>query len=139
MFGGIVILNGLAGYIISAILHHKEKSNQVVQLTEIFRHNKFALIFSAFTAGFTEELIFRGYLLPRFEIIFKNSYVAVFISSLLFALMHFGYGTIINAIAPFIIGAIFAIHYLKYRNIVFLIIFHFLWDMLAFYAALRMH
>ncbi|HLK30113.1 MAG TPA: type II CAAX endopeptidase family protein [Puia sp.] len=139
MFIAIALLNGIANYVIAAILHHKEKSNQVLQLIEVFKNNKLLLIFAAFTAGVTEELVFRGYLLPRLAFIFKNSYLAVFVSSLLFAVMHFGYGTIINAIGPFIIGAIFAIHYMKYRNIVFLIVFHFLWDILAFLIAIRMH
>ena len=58
--------------------------------------------------GFTEELAIRGYLLPRLELIFNNSWTAILISSVLFGLLHFGYGTIINVIGPFFIGLVFA-------------------------------
>jgi hypothetical protein len=90
-----------------------------------------------FTAGVTEELIFRVYLLQRLELLLKNSYLAIFISTVLFALLHISYGTISNVTGPFIIGLVFAIHYWKYRNIKFIIIFHFIWDLLTFYFLFR--
>jgi len=135
----IILLSGVVSHLIAALLGHAEKSAQLAQMVEIFRNNKMLLVFTLLTAGIVEELLFRGYLLPRLAILFNNPYIAVFVSSLLFALVHAGYGTITNVTGPFIIGAVFAIHYLKYRNIVFLIIFHSVWDLLAFFALFRMH
>ncbi|HVM90083.1 MAG TPA: type II CAAX endopeptidase family protein [Puia sp.] len=135
----IIILNAIVSQVIFSIIGHKEKSLQVIKLAEIFKAHKFILIFSAFTAGVTEELLFRAYLLPRLEILFKNSYLAVFVSSLVFAGIHYGYHTIVNITGPFIIGVIFSLYYLKYRNIYFLIIFHFLWDIFAFILAIKMY
>jgi membrane protease YdiL (CAAX protease family) len=137
MFFSITILNGVCVHIVNAIIHHKEQSERLIKMIEIFRNNIPLLVFSAVTAGVTEELLFRGYLLPRFALLFKNDYVAVFISSLLFALMHAGYGTITNMVGPLIIGTVFAIHYLKYRNMVFLVIFHTVWDLIALFILLR--
>jgi len=136
MIGIIFIANAFIQSIIIAVLHHKENSIPLHQMLEIFRSNKFLLIFSMFTAGVTEELIFRVYLLQRLELLLKNSYLAIFISTVLFALLHIGYGTISNVTGPFIMGLVFAIHYWKYRNIKFIIIFHFLWDLLTFYYLL---
>jgi membrane protease YdiL (CAAX protease family) len=138
MAATIIIASGAVSHLIAALLGHTEKSAQLAQMVEIFRNNRWLLALTLLTAGVTEELIFRGYLLPRFAVFFNNPYIAVFVSSLLFAFVHAGYGTIENMAGPFIIGAVFAIHYLKYRNIVFLIVFHFLWDMFAFFALFRM-
>ena len=63
------------------------------------------------------ELIFRGFLLPRLAVLFKNNVVAVVGSSLCFALFPFvqnGWDWIIE---HFITGALLGMFYLKYRNI----------------------
>jgi membrane protease YdiL (CAAX protease family) len=133
----IVVSTGIADHIITSIIHQKECSIRLQEMVDLFRTNKYLLFFTALTAGVTEELLFRGYLLPRLELLFKNPYIAIFISSLLFGLMHYRYGTLTNAIGPFIIGIIFAIYYWKYRNITLLILFHFVWDVFGLYALLK--
>lgn len=95
----------------------------------LFKKSYFLLFFTCVTAGITEELIFRGYLLPRLELAFKNKNLAIIISSFLFGLLHIGYGTLLNVIGPIVIGTVFAFQYEKYRNIKILIICHFLWDL----------
>ncbi|KAF2509199.1 CPBP family intramembrane metalloprotease [Flavobacterium zhairuonense] len=102
----------------------------------LFKKSYFLLFFTCVTAGITEELIFRGYLLPRLELLFKNKIPAIIISSILFGLLHIGYGTLLNVIGPIVIGLVFAIQYEKYRNIKILIICHFLWDLLLLMAKL---
>lgn len=97
----------------------------------LFKKSYFLLFFTCVTAGITEELIFRGYLLPRLEIVLKNKNLAVVISSTLFGLLHFGYGTLLHIIGPTVIGLVFAFQYSKYRNIKILIMCHFLWDLLV--------
>ncbi|WPO79133.1 type II CAAX endopeptidase family protein [Flavobacterium sp. KACC 22761] len=100
----------------------------------LFKKNYFLLFFTCVTAGITEELIFRGYLLPRLELLFKNKILAIVVSSILFGFLHIGYGTLLNVIGPTVIGLVFAIQYEKYRNIKILIFCHFLWDLLLLIA-----
>ncbi|WP_431242729.1 CPBP family intramembrane glutamic endopeptidase [Flavobacterium sp. P21] len=95
----------------------------------LFKKSYFLLFFTCLTAGITEELIFRGYLMPRLELLFKNKIVAIIISSILFGLLHIGYGTLLNVIGSIVIGPVFAVQYEKYRNIKILIVCHFLWDL----------
>jgi membrane protease YdiL (CAAX protease family) len=114
--------------IIFYILKLPYNSSEFEKVMNFFRGNLFLIIFTCVTAGVVEELIFRGYLLPRLELLFKNKYLAIGISSLLFGLLHFGFGTLINIIGPIIIGFVFALHYHEYRNVKVVIIVHFLWD-----------
>ena len=110
-----------------------KSSAKMIELLAIFKKNKLLVLFTALTAGIVEEFIFRGYMQPRLDIIFKNPYVAILLSSLLFGLLHIGYGTLVNVIGPFLIGLIFACYYWKFRNIKVLIICHFLWDFVLIY------
>jgi hypothetical protein len=60
----------------------------------------YILIFSFLFSPVAEEIFFRGFLLPR---------VGVVTSSLLFALAHFFYGSLIEFVATFTAGLIFAV------------------------------
>ena len=91
----------------------------------------------AITAGIVEEYIFRGYMQPRLEVLFKNSWAGILISSLLFAAIHYGFGTLTNMIGPFIIGLVFSVYYWKYRNIYALIGCHILIDLIALSSIVR--
>ena len=107
------------------------KSDKMPDIIPFFLNSKLLLVFTALTAGIVEELIFRGYLLPRFEIIFKNHWTAISISSLLFGLMHYRYGTLEQVVGPIFIGFVFGYFYWRFRNLKILIIAHFLWDIMA--------
>lgn len=122
IFGAIII-----GLTLKAF-GFKTESDKLLEILRVFKNNYFLLIFTCLTAGVTEELIFRGYLMPRLQLFFNNHYMSIAISSLLFGLMHFGYGTLVQIIGPIFIGTVFAIHYQKYRNIKILIFCHFFWD-----------
>jgi membrane protease YdiL (CAAX protease family) len=128
--GAVIIGNGLINVILR-IMHIKAQSAAMDKMMILFRANKSLLFLTAFTAGVTEELIFRGYIQPRLELLFKNSWVAIIISSLLFGLLHYRYGTWFNVLGPFMMGLVFAFYYSRYRNIKLLILFHFLWDIMA--------
>ncbi len=129
------------GMLIIQLLLHGANGHSDIQdrLVGIFRHNIPLLVFTCITAGIAEELIFRGYLLPRLEQVFKNGHVAVFISSALFGLIHYKFGTIFHMAGPFVIGILYAYHYRKYRNIKILILSHFLWDMMALLVLVNKH
>jgi membrane protease YdiL (CAAX protease family) len=96
----------------------------VRQMISIVNKSTAMMIFGAITAGVTEELIFRGYLLPRLELIFKNKTAAVIVSAAMFAMIHYRYFSVGEIIFAFCIGVIFAIHYQWYRNIKILIATH---------------
>lgn len=108
-----------------------EYSSKMEQMILILKNNKLLVLFTALSAGITEELINRGYILPRLEILFKNTNVAIIISSVLFGILHYTYETYYQIIGPFVIGLIFAVYYHKYRNIKIIIFCHFLWDLTA--------
>ncbi|MEO7978157.1 type II CAAX endopeptidase family protein [Flavobacterium sp.] len=116
----------------SIILLFKIKVESVVlnKALALFKNNYFLLFFTCVTAGITEELFFRGYLLPRLAIVLKNTKLAIVLSSLLFGLMHYGYGTLFQMIGPAVIGLVLAFQYQKYQNIKMVILCHFLWDLL---------
>lgn len=83
------------------------------------------------TAAVTEELLFRGYLMPRLQLFFKSAVWPITITTLIFGLGHASYGTLVNVVGPLVIGLVFALHYNKYRNIKLLIICHFIIDFTA--------
>ena len=124
----VVVVVLIVFSIVWTLLGLKKDSDSLNKIIEIFRHNHFLVLLTCLTAGITEELVFRGYIMPRLQLLFNKTYISVIISSVIFGLIHFGYGTALNVIGPFIIGLVFALHYYKYRNIKILIICHFLWD-----------
>lgn len=93
------------------------------------------LLFCAITAGITEELICRVYLVPRLALLFKNSYMPVIVSAAIFSALHYRYFSLRETIFTFLIGVIFAAHYQKYRNIHVLILVHFMIDFFSFLVA----
>ncbi len=135
----ILFASSVAINLILTALKVTSSGSRVPEIVEIFRQNIPLLFFTSLTAGVTEELLFRGYLQTRFKKLFNNSFVAIFLSSLLFGLLHYRYGTIANVLVPFIIGLVFAFYYQKYRNIKVLIICHMLWDLVASFLLLNTH
>jgi membrane protease YdiL (CAAX protease family) len=107
------------------------ESEKIKEITIIFKNNKWLLVFTCLTAGITEELIFRGFLMPRLELLLKNKSLAIALSSILFGVLHFGYGTLFQVIGPICMGLALAIHYYKYKSIIIVIICHFVWDLLV--------
>ncbi|MFV8359288.1 CPBP family intramembrane glutamic endopeptidase [Flavobacterium sp. LS1P3] len=126
-----LFLTMLVVYFIFKIADSNIDSKKINEVMKLFKNNIFLILFTSITAGVTEELIFRGYLIPRLEILLKNTPVAILTSSILFGLIHYSYGTLIQIIGPIFIGFLFAVHYKKYKNIKILIMCHFLWDLLV--------
>jgi membrane protease YdiL (CAAX protease family) len=126
-----LFLTMLVVYFIFKIADSNIDSKKMNEVMKLFKNNIFLILFTSITAGVTEELIFRGYLLPRLEILLKNTPAAILLSSILFGLIHYSYGTLMQIIGPVFIGLLFAVHYQKYKNIKILIMCHFLWDLLV--------
>jgi membrane protease YdiL (CAAX protease family) len=100
--------------------HHK-----VSQIDHLSKSVKFI---SVVTAAFCEELIFRGYLIPRLQLFFKDKWLPIIISALLFSFGHLGYQTMFYIFYTLAGGIVFGYYYQKYRNIKALIVCHFLLD-----------
>lgn len=126
IFFGLVVIN-----ILLKLAHLNTISKSLQQTVLMFRRNIPLMLFTCFTAGIVEEFAFRGYLMPRLQWLYKNKYLTVILSSLLFGILHLGYGTVGQVIGPFFIGAVFAVHYYRFHNIRILILCHFAWDLQA--------
>jgi len=85
------------------------ESEKIKELTIIFKNNSWLLVFTCLTAGITEELIFRGLLMPRFELLFKNTNLTIALSGILFGALHFGYGTLYQVVGPICMGLAYII------------------------------
>jgi len=133
----IAIGSGILTFIV-ARFHQEETSPKLLEYVRLMKNNTPLLIFTALTAGVTEELIFRGYMQPRLEKAFNSPVPAIIITSFLFAALHTSYGTLIQFLVPLFIGVLFSVFYSKYRNIKILILCHFLVDTLSL-LALTLH
>ena len=130
-----VIIGALViGLTLKFLGNNPKQGSKFIEILKLLKSNFPLLIFTCLTAGITEEFIFRGYLMPRLQFFFSNSLVPITISSVLFGLMHIGYGTIMQIIGPMFIGFVLAFHYQKFRNIKILIVFHFFWDFISIMA-----
>src|SRR5258708_12344817 len=65
-----------------------KKSDKLNGMVVVLRRSKWLLVFTCLTAGGTEGLLFRGYLIPRLQFFFKGSYPSLIISSRFFRLAH---------------------------------------------------
>lgn len=80
--------------------------------------------------AFSEELVFRGYVLSNFLESFNNKWIALLLSALCFAIFHLG-GPGINALAfanLFLAGILLGINYIYTRNLWFSIGLHLSWN-----------
>lgn len=88
----------------------------------------------SFTAGFCEEVIFRGYLMTRLRFLgkFKSWTIPVIVSSLAFGFPHL-YQGLPGFIIISILGVLFALVYIRTRSLWPCIIAHFFLDFLALF------
>lgn len=85
-----------------------------------------------FPVAFTEELIFRGFMIERFAV--KGPVIAIALSAFLFTSLHLWYATFGVAAIPlygglFILSLLWGIVYWKTRNLFGLIVFHGLFNL----------
>jgi uncharacterized protein len=133
----IIIAEAILYALVYAVTHKTEHSEALKRMVFYLRAHPFLLYYTVITAGVTEELLFRGYLLPRLELLIRNRQAAIFLSSLLFGLGHYGFGTFINIAGAMVIGWILALYYDRWRNIKVMILFHILWDTAGLYLNFR--
>jgi len=115
----------------------REKSPNMARLLQLMKQFPAFAMFTAITAGITEELFFRGYVMSRLALFFKNKHQQVLISAALFCAIHISYHLWRETIFSFLIGLIFGYHYQRYRNIKVLMVVHFIVDAVATIMAMR--
>ena len=82
----------------------------------------YILALAVLFAPFSEELFFRGLLVPRFGIIGP---------AILFGLSHLSYGSIVEVLGVFAIGLVFGIIYERSKSITPCIIVHLLYNLVS--------
>ncbi|GAA0340003.1 hypothetical protein GCM10008967_32990 [Bacillus carboniphilus] len=82
------------------------------------------------TAGITEEIIYRGFLIYALTYLFPelSIWVVIVVASLIFGLAHTYQGFIVGVTRTAIVGVIFSILYIGLDSILPLILLHFLLD-----------
>jgi membrane protease YdiL (CAAX protease family) len=95
------------------------------------------LLMGVLTAGITEEIIFRGYLIERLDELTGRPFIAVGVSVLAFALPHilnWNITHVVGVVLP--LGLILTWLYLWKRNIIFNMIVHIVIDLPLVFIAL---
>lgn len=136
----IMLMSFICAFIVLLIVKFagvNNKSDIANKLEHIIQKDKLLIVLVPLTAGITEELICRGYLLTRLEMIINKPAVSIVISAIIFGILHISYGTIAQVLLPLCLGLLYAIVYYKYRNIRVIILCHFFWDFLALYSKAR--
>lgn len=99
----------------------------------------FFLLLSPLTAGFVEELIWRGHFIEKLLSTGKTEWKAILSSSVSFAFIH-GFLIPDKLLVTFLFGVIAGKYYVKERNLPVLIASHIVLDVIAFwlpFSALR--
>ena len=77
------------------------------------------------TLSFLQELIYRGYLMPKLETIFHSVIITIILNSLIFAFIHIIYpNKLRNFLLSFVAGLFFATIYYFYPNLYLITISH---------------
>jgi membrane protease YdiL (CAAX protease family) len=121
LFGFIIIVTGFV-----CLLFTKQISFISIQ----FKQVELILSIGIFLCiTLSEELLFRGYILNNLLISF-NKYIAVFISSLLFCLIHAANPNFnfLGSINLFVAGIFFGLAYVQTRSLWFPLALHFSWN-----------
>lgn len=100
-------------------------SDQYKTIEKIESFTLLVIFFAIFIGPVSEELFFRGFLTKRF---------GIWISSIVFGLAHFAYGSYIQVIGTFGIGLILAYIYKDTKSILPCILIHFLYNLSAMLA-----
>lgn len=71
-----------------------------------------------------QELMFRGYYIPRLERVSNNKYFVIIAASITFMLIHYAFDNPFFMIGSLFLGFVYNYNFLKYRNLFALILSH---------------
>ncbi len=94
-------------------------------------HDHKLLLLSFIPISFIQQFVYQGFLLPRLDDIIKHKAASVAIIATVFAFMHIIYGDINFILLTWVGGVIFAVLYLKYKNIFLTTMTHSAWNLMA--------
>jgi membrane protease YdiL (CAAX protease family) len=114
---------------------YRETDQLMHVIMQLLKGRPLLIFFISITAGVTEELVFRAYILTRLSTFFKEPYMPIILSSAVFSALHYRYHSLGEFIFTFLFGIICSVYYIKYRNIHALILTHFFIDFIVFTAA----
>jgi len=83
------------------------------------------LAFAVIGAPFTEELFFRAFMVPR---------VGIIISAILFGILHFTYGSVVEILGAFMIGTLLGALFRMSKSIVPCILVHLVYNLFSLTA-----
>ncbi len=134
---GSYIAAGLLGYINSlvetlipenSLVQYSQKVSQL-QTDILGSFKSYRIIYPVFVVGILtaigEELVFRGFLLKKVYDIGQNRNVAIVMSALIFAVVHF---QILNFLPIFFMGLVLGYVYFESKNIIYPMIIHCLFN-----------
>lgn len=141
---GIIQCLLIVGHIIAAKFSKEVRDKITWEQQKAFRNSPFREIlpvskkdkkvwtYVSLTAGVTEEIIYRGFLLFALTSLFPDLsiWIAIIIASVLFGLAH-TYQGLGNVVRTTLFGVFFCVLYVGLGTIIPLIIFHFLVDYFA--------
>jgi len=84
----------------------------------------FILLFYSLFSVYPQEVIYRTFFFKRYQSLFKNTYLLVFINALLFSLAHLFFKNLIVILLTFLGGILFALTYNKTRSTLLVTIEH---------------
>lgn len=127
-----MILGMVVGFGLMLIGFYTLKLTNHLEVTDIQYNSKvvFGGFFFFIIVAIAEEIIFRGYVLANFMDSFKNKYLALFLSSLLFAIFHGLNPNLswVGFINLFVAGLALGITYIHTKNLWFPIFLHLSWN-----------
>ncbi|WP_285398620.1 CPBP family intramembrane glutamic endopeptidase [Lysinibacillus sp. fls2-241-R2A-57] len=139
---GIFYLSFVLYYILGYFLSDKIKRQLTEKKAEEWEKSEVSPIFPvskkekqlwgyvSITAGITEEIIYRGFLIFAFTYLFPDLsvWIVILLASILFGLAHTYQGFVMGVLRTTIFGVLFSILYIGLDSIIPLILFHFLLD-----------
>ena len=119
---GLVIM--LSGYVILIQIHEIQFVKLNFQVLNLFLNVAIFVM-----VALTEEILVRGYFLRNLMVSF-NSYLALFISALIFSLMHLSNPNVtpVSLTIIFLSGLVLGLPYVYSKNIWFPVALHFSWN-----------
>ena len=122
----LTLVAGAAVYVAKTFFHLETNNHLVAMLAGM---PIWMIVMLSLRAGFTEEIIFRGYLLNRLGKLSGSHWFGVVGSVALFTLMHFGGWQAAQLLLVAIAGILFTALYLWKRNVMICVIAHTLVDL----------
>jgi len=124
----VLILGFFLFFISDFIINSLNLVSQSSETKDLFIIPISIRILMVITAGITEEIIFRGYLIERIDILSKSIIFSSIFSLIAFTVFHIPFWGIVGAIQVGIWAIPITIFYIRFRNLTICMIVHILYD-----------